>query len=131
MPVLFIYGLAIWLFFTVLAITSGFLREKIYKPRTGELRAHQLGSIFLFIVIFLVTYVFLKFSNLDPSSTELALLGLMWLILTLVFEFGFGHFVNRRPFADLLADYTIPNGRIRVFVLIALAIAPWVMGRFV
>src|SRR5271169_1726892 len=117
MPVLFIYGLVIWLLFMVLAIINGFVREKIYKPKTGELRAHQISSIVLIVVIFLITYAFLKLSDISPSSTELALLGLMWLILTLVFEFGFGHFVNRQPLADLLADYNVPNGRIRVFVL--------------
>jgi hypothetical protein len=129
MPVLFIYGIAVWFLFMILAIINGFVREKLYKPKTGDLLSHQISSIIFIAVIFLATYVFFAWSSLSPSSTELALLGLMWLIMTLVFEFGFGHFVRRQPIAVLLADYNILKGRIWTFVLIALAIAPWVVGQ--
>ncbi len=50
--------------------------------------------------------------------------GGLWALLTLGFEFGFGHSVRGTSWAELLADYDVSRGRIWVLVPIATAAAP-------
>lgn len=37
-------------------------------------------------------------------------IGLMWLAMTVVFEFGFGHFIVGNPWSRLLHDYNVLYG---------------------
>ena len=48
----------------------------------------------------------------------------MWLGMTLVFEFGAGHYLFGTPWRALLADYNVLAGRLWVLVLIATMTAP-------
>jgi hypothetical protein len=50
-------------------------------------------------------------------------------VLTVLFEFGFGHFVMGNSWDTLLADYNVLEGRIWVMVLITETVAPYLMGR--
>ena len=45
------------------------------------------------------------------------------------FEFGIGHFVFKKPWPELLADYNIAKGRIWILVLVATATAPWITAK--
>jgi hypothetical protein len=62
-----------------------------------------------------------------PSSVRVALaVGAFWLALTLGFEFLVGHFVLRKSWQALLADYDVSRGRIWALVLLVTALAPLV-----
>ena len=52
--------------------------------------------------------------------------GLVWLGLTIAFEFLFWHYVAKHPLNRLIHDYNILEGRLWSFVLIVVAIAPYV-----
>lgn len=126
---LFIDALVVWIIFVFLAIFNGEIRNKLYLQRLGELRAHQLSSVIFIAVIFAVTYAFLNFLSISYSPKDLLVLGLMWLLMTVIFEFLFGHYVIGHPWATLLADYNILEGRIWLLVLGAVAIAPLLVDR--
>jgi hypothetical protein len=49
--------------------------------------------------------------------------------LTAAFEVLFFHYVGGRSWAQLLADYDVQHGRLWVFVLIWLAVAPYLFHR--
>jgi hypothetical protein len=51
-------------------------------------------------------------------------IGVLWVVLTLVFEFLGGHFLFGKPWQELLADYNILAGRIWVMVLIVTLMTP-------
>lgn len=55
--------------------------------------------------------------------------AVLWVSMTVAFEFGFGHFVAGRPWAVLLADYNILQGRIWVLVPVTVASAPYLTAR--
>jgi hypothetical protein len=55
--------------------------------------------------------------------------GLFWLLFTVLFEFGAGHYLFRNPWEQLLADYNIFKGRIWVLVLLATLFAPYWAAR--
>ncbi|MDA0525703.1 hypothetical protein [Methanococcoides alaskense] len=91
-PKLYLYSFGLWLLFIIPAILNGISRG-LYAPYTGELLAHPISSVIFSAVIFTVTYIFLKYSGISGKSVQFIYVGLMWLCLTICFEFLFGHFV--------------------------------------
>jgi apolipoprotein N-acyltransferase len=56
-------------------------------------------------------------------------IGLIWLVLTVMFEFGFGHFVAGHSWQRLLQDYNIRAGRVWLAILLWVAFAPYLFFR--
>jgi hypothetical protein len=81
------------------------------------------------VAIFTVTYIFLKYSGVSGTSRQFIYVGLMWLFLTICFEFLFGHFVIGHSWHRLLYDYNIFEGRIWLLVLIVTATSPWLANK--
>ena len=124
MTSLVVKGLLMWLLFAAVAITSGILREKFLTPRLGSLRAHQLGTLAVLAVVFLLIYFLLgpTLSEIPPGKTWM--LGLTWLGMTICFEFVFGHYVVGHSWKHLLTDYNIMEGRLWGLFLLGIAIFP-------
>jgi hypothetical protein len=51
--------------------------------------------------------------------------GVIWLVLTIAFEFGFGLFIAGHSLGRLLHDYHIAEGRLWLIVLICLFLMPY------
>ena len=121
-------AILIWLGILILASINGAVRDLLVAPRFGDLIARAISTIILCILIALVTWWSIVW--IRPLNNRAALgIGIVWLVLTLTFEFGFGHFVSRRPWTELLADYDVQRGRLWVLVLIATLLAPLWAGR--
>ncbi|MCD4808174.1 MAG: hypothetical protein K8R13_11550 [Methanococcoides sp.] len=127
-PKLYFYSFGVWVLFIIPAILNGISIE-LYAPYTGELLAHQISSVIFSAVIFTVTYVFLKHSSVSGTSRQFIFVGLMWLRLTISFEFFFGHFIIGYSWQRILYDYNIFEGRIWLLVLIVTATSPWLANR--
>lgn len=111
---------AAWLVMIPIAIANAGARELWYERRLGEQRAHQVSTVSL--VVLLAVYVWLVIRIWPPASAAQAYaVGIFWLVLTLSFEFLFGHFVARRPWSALVHDFNIFAGR--VWVAIPLSVA--------
>jgi len=107
-----------------IGILNGVLREMTYKSYVGELSAHQIST--LTGVILLGLYIWLILRRWELKSGRQALLvGLMWISLTILFEFGFGHYIMHHPWDKLLHDYNILEGRLWLLVLIWVGAAPY------
>ena len=124
-------AILIWLGILILASVNGPMRDLLVAPRVGDLMARAISTIILCLLIALVAWRSIDW--IGPLNSRAALeIGIVWLVLTLTFEFGFGHFVSRKPWAELLADYDVQRGRIWVLVLVATLLAPlwagWVRG---
>jgi hypothetical protein len=63
------------------------------------------------------------------SGAEAVRMGLVWLGLTVAFEFVFGHYAMGQPWAALLHDYNLLHGRLWVVVLAWTTLAPYVCWR--
>lgn len=112
----------------ILAILNGTLREKGYKNFMGELSAHQL-STFIGLILFAVYIWFLTGIFQIGSSAKALAIGGMWLVMTILFEFVFGHFVMHHPWRKLFNDYNIFKGRVWILVLIWTTVAPYLFYR--
>ena len=123
---MYLYALFTWFILALLASFNGWVRDKVYKKILSDLTAHQLSTIIFIGLLFFVSYFFVKYSGLN-DSIELWTIGLSWLVLTVLFEFLFGHYVFRHRWSEILADYNIRKGRVWIFVLIATLVAPIVV----
>jgi hypothetical protein len=120
---------AAWLGLLVVAILNGGIREKLLVPAFGELTGHLVSTILLSGMIFAFTGVILPW--LGPASSQDAwLVGLIWLCLTLAFEFLGGHFIAHAPWKRLLADYNVARGRIWILVLLVTLLSPPLLFRW-
>lgn len=127
MKIVMVYA-ACWLGMVMLAIFNGVIRERVYGQFMREPAAHQLstfvGLVLFGVYIWVVTGLFTI-----ETSRQALLLGTMWLIMTVVFEFGFGHYIMKHSWSKLFHDYNIFEGRIWVLVLIWTAVAPYLFYR--
>lgn len=127
MKIVLIYG-ASWIGMVILAILNGVIREKAYGQFMHELSAHQLstliGLILFGVYIWVLTGIFLI-----ESSRQAFVIGGMWLTMTIVFEFGFGHYVMGHPWRKLFHDYNLLEGRVWTLVLIWTAVSPYLFYR--
>ncbi len=117
-----------WLGGVPIAIINGTVRNFGYGPYMSELLAHQI-SCATGILLF-AAYFWLLNKRWTITNTQQSLqIGASWLILTILFEFVFGHYVMGYSWAYLLADYNIFAGRFWSFVLLWTAIQPYVIYR--
>jgi hypothetical protein len=119
----------VWLVLLACAILNGALREQYLAPMVGPRAAQFIGCGLLSAVIVLVAVVYIRYLDkyLDRVSLCLGLhIGALWLGLTVLFEFGFGHYVLGLAWAELFADYNILNGRCWPLVLAVTFGAPFI-----
>lgn len=117
----------LWFPMLLIAIVNGALRDLWYKKYSGDLAAHQISTFTL--ILFFGLFIGLVFLKFPPSSSMQAILiGMVWLTMTLLFEFGFGR-LRGNSWERLLQDYNIVKGRLWVFVPIFVMIAPYLFYR--
>lgn len=128
---LIIITVGTWFLFMVLAIINAILRNGVYKPIIGDLRAHQLSTIIFIAIILIVTYLVLRFSNLKLSTKEAFIIGIIWFVFTVCFEFLAGHYVFGNSWEHLIQDYNILEGRIWSLVLLTILFAPFTSNKLI
>jgi len=123
------FALLTWVLVALCAITNGAFRAFVLQPVFGETVARMISCFMLITILLLISYYSLDRTKLRFSDEELLVIGAMWLALTLLFEFGWGHFVIGRSWDELLVDYDILKGRLWVLVLMFTLLAPLITGR--
>src|SRR5687768_7336005 len=82
----------VWFVIMLTAILNGALRDVVMNPRMGDTAARALSCVTLAVAIVVITFLTVRW--ISPESMRHAwAIGTMWLIMTLVFEFGAGHYV--------------------------------------
>jgi hypothetical protein len=111
-----------------IAIVNGAVREIWLVNYFGELRAHQVSSATG--IILLGVYIRVIIRNWRPTSATMAIsIGLIWLLMTVTFEFLFGFYVRDLPWSRLFHDYNLFAGRVWVLVLAWVTMAPYLFYR--
>ena len=120
---LYIKSLGLWFILAVSAIVVATFRVGVLLPALGEQTAHQLGTVLYLIVQFFIICLFIRNMILKETKTLLGV-GVFWVVITIIFEFVFGHYVMGHSWQKLFADYNLLNGRLWVLVLINNIAAP-------
>lgn len=114
-----------WLPMLAIAVANGAFREAVLAPRLSAEWAHRVSTVILLAL--LSTYLVAVLRRWPPRSTAHAsAIGVTWMVLTLAFEFGFGHYVGGRTWGSLLAEYDVAAGRVWGAVPLLLLLAPLV-----
>ena len=128
---IYVRAILAWLLFIPIVFMNAAVRELVYKPFTGELLAHQVSTITGSVAFFLLAFFLLRHYMYNTPNNKLLLIGLMWVALTIVFEFSLGIFVTGASWNEMLNDYNIGQGRIWIFFLVIILITPFVIKYFV
>jgi hypothetical protein len=115
----------LWLPMIAIAFANAAVRELVIIKHFNEFRAHQLSTLSLIILCSI--YMWFVFPVLTIQHSKQALLiGLVWVLLTVVFEFSLGRLTNK-SWEYLFRDYNILAGRIWLLFLFCLFILPYLL----
>jgi hypothetical protein len=117
-----------WLPMVLIAILNGALREAWYGKSLGELCAHQLSTLTGAVLFALYIWALSRLWPLESGRWALAV-GVMWLAMTVCFEFLFGHYVVGHSWRRLCQDYNLCAGRVWALLLLWVTIAPYIFYR--
>ena len=117
-----------WVVLAVVAIFNGAMREFTYGRKLTELRAHQLSTLTGMVLSGAAVWLFARFFPIDSMGVAFAI-GLIWLFMTIAFEFIFGRLAGGHSWKKLLADYNLLAGRIWPIFLVWILLLPWIVYR--
>ena len=122
-------GGAVWVGILLAANANGALREFVLRPSLGPRVAPVVSTLLLCGLILLLAR--LSVGWIAPAGPPAAWrVGILWLVLTLAFEFLAGRYLFGDTWERLLSDYDVTAGRLWILVPITTLIAPrWAWGR--
>lgn len=120
--------LLFWPALAVIAIFNGTLRQFAYGPHMAELAAHQLSTFTGMLFTGLAVWALNRVWPIG-SAREAWVIGACWLLMTIAFEFGFGHYVAGHSWSQLFADYNLAEGRVWSLFLAWIAVLPYLTWR--
>jgi hypothetical protein len=97
-------------------------------PTIGSGFALTVSGLLLSIFILVVAWVSTPWFRSSESKTYV-FVGVTWLVLTLAFEFLFGHLVAEKPWQELMQVFDIRKGDLFIVVLFATLAAPWIAAK--
>ena len=115
--------LVAWVGAPVLAIVNGAVRELAYKEQVGESTANQISVGPLIALLALYFWVLQRRWPLATTREALSV-GAIWVALSVLFEFGFGHYVEGDSLGDLLHNYDVTAGNLWILILLWIAVGP-------
>ncbi len=118
-----------WLLLALVAVANGILRESTYGKMVSGLAAHQISTLTGIVFTGVLVFWLHRFWPIE-SVRQAWLIGTIWLIMTVAFEFGFGHFVAGHPWSRLFADYDLFSGRVWLVFLIWILVLPLFAFKF-
>jgi hypothetical protein len=117
-----------WFVLMIVAIINGAIRQFIYTDLLGELSAHQVSTVTGILLVFLCVWLINKIWRIE-SYQQAIFIGLIWLVMTILFEFVFGHYVMDHPWEKLFYDYNIIAGRTWLLFLLSVIFIPSIVFR--
>jgi hypothetical protein len=92
----------------------------------NELGSHQLSTLTL--MIWMSLYSWFIYSMLKINQIyEAWMVGIAWLILTILFEFLAGHYIFKNPWKKLMHDYNIIRGRLWGVFIVFITVLPYLI----
>ena len=125
---LYLKYLLAWVPVVFLGIGNAAIRQVVYAGYVSELAAHQISTLTLIILYTVYTWVVLGLLRTRSAGQAVAV-GLMWTVLTVLFEFGLGHYVLGDSWGNLLHAYNLLEGRVWGLFILWVGLAPYVIYR--
>lgn len=113
----------IWLVIIAAETGHGILRGLLLVPLVCDLPARQIGVLVGSLVILAVAYLCIRWIA-APTKIQLLGVGVLWVVLTVLFEIGLGRFILGLPWERITEDYDPTRGGFLAFGLLFLAVSP-------
>ena len=117
-----IRSLLVWLCFIPVAILNGGLRQYVLVRWFDEVGANALSGVLLSLFILLITWLLLP-RIVRYNQKESYRIGIVWMLLTIGFEFIFG-LTGGISFRELLSAYNPMSGNLWLLVVVTTFGAP-------
>lgn len=119
----------LWFVLAIIAIANGVLREQTYGRILSDLSAHQFSTVTGAIFSGLFVYYIHRVWPIGSSGQAWSI-GAIWLVSTIIFEFGFGHYIAGHSWDHLLNDYNVLQGRVWSLFLVWIFIMPALVHKY-
>jgi hypothetical protein len=118
----------VWLVIIGVESVHGILRTLLLVPLIGDFRARQVSVLTGSVLIFAVAHFCIRWI---AATTRFQLLGvgLLWVVLTVLFEIGLGRFGLGLSWDRITEDYVVTRGGMLGFGLLFMAASPWLAAR--
>jgi hypothetical protein len=123
----FLFPLGVWVLMAVIAVVSGVFRETVVIPRTGEYAGHVLSTVLLVAAILVISALYFATTTTEYTQVELLLVGVLWTVLTVGFEFLVGY-AEGTPVSVTLGQYDVFAGQVWILVPLTLLVSPLLFG---
>jgi hypothetical protein len=125
---LLLRAFAVWLVIIAVETVHGILRTMLLVPLVGDLPARQIGVLVGSFLIFAVACLCIRWI---AATTKLRLLGVgvLWTVLTVLFEIGLGRLVLDLSWDRITEDYDLTRGGFLVLGLLFMAVSPLLAAR--
>jgi hypothetical protein len=118
-----IRSLDIWVFLMAAETIHGTLRALFLAPVIGDLPARQASVFIGSALIFAITFLLIRRFK-SATTQQLLEVGLLWVILTVVFEFIVGKYLLQMQWDRLWSDYDLAAGGLMPIGLLIMALSP-------
>jgi len=120
---------AVWLVIIAVETVHGILRTLLLVPMMGDFPARQTsvftGSLLIFgVTLLLVNWIAAK------TIPQLLMVGVLWVMLTVLFEITLGRLVLDLSWDRITEDYDVTRGGLLGFGLMFMAASPLMATRF-
>jgi hypothetical protein len=116
--------LLVWLLLAVVGIANGIVRESTYGKVLSDLAAHQLSTVTAILASGVTVWLVHRVWPIETAA-QAWLIGGLWLAATIIFEFGFGHYIVGHTWQRLFADYNLFAGRVWGLFLLWVLVMPY------
>lgn len=125
----FLKLLIAWLLILPAMIMNGLFRELVLKSLVPAPVAEAISvAIGLAIVVVLTRYLLRPLAGKPTAQVVRA--SVILVLLTVAFEFLFGHYVDGKSWSELAANYEVWNGKLWPILLAAIAFMPFLWSRW-
>ena len=121
-------ALVVWLVLIGVEFAHGILRTVFLVPVVGDFQARQIGVFSGSALILIVTCLFVRWIN-APNTKSLLQVGALWVVMTIAFEFTFGHYIFNRSWADLVSDYDLARGGFLAIGMLVVMFSPVIAAK--
>lgn len=123
MPRVVLRAVVVWLVIIAVETVHGVLRTLLLVPLVGDFPARRVSVLTGSLLIFGVVWVFVRWI---AAVTRLQLLGvgLLWVVLTVLFEIALGRYALGLSWDRIAEDYDVARGGLLGFGLLFMAAAP-------
>jgi hypothetical protein len=125
---IFLKSVLIWIVFILAESLNGTVRIFWLMPYLGDRLAHQISFVVGSLLILAIATLFIRWLQ-ARKFTQLLSIGLMWLLLTVLFEIVLGRFTLGYSWEQIAADYNLLQGGLMPIGLVLLVLSPFIAAK--